>query len=279
MPLSSSRYGKGRVRVLRLVRTGGRHDVRELTVRVILEGDFARAYVQADNRAVIATDTIKNIVNVLAHRHPEADPETFATIVGRFLLDRYEQVDVADVHATETRWTRLVLDGASHDHAFTRDGNGRPFGHSVVGREGATVRSGIEDFTFMKTTDSGWSDFHSDKFRTLPDTTDRIVATSMDATWTWAEVPDSYEAANGRVMDAMLRAFAGRYSESVQASMYRMGEAALAAVPAIRQIRLLMPNKHYIPIDLGPFGITDRTTVFLPTDEPHGQIEAVVDRG
>jgi urate oxidase len=222
---------------------------------------------------------MKNIVNVLTHRHPRADTETFAGHVARFFLDTYTQVAKVDVTAHETRWTRLLVDGRPHDHGFVLDGNGRPTAHVMATRDGASIESGIENFTFMKTTQSGWSDFHTDEFRTLPDTDDRIAATSMDAKWAWDRAPADYEAANALIMTTILGVFVGTYSRSVQDSLYRMGEAALAAVPELRQIRFAMPNKHYIPINLTPFGIPANTTVLLPTDEPHGQIEAVIGRG
>lgn len=279
MPLIFNRYGKGRVRVLRLHRDGDRHEVRELSVKVMLEGEgLDRAYTAADNAAVIATDTIKNVVNALACDHPAADPETFAGIVAAFFLDRYAHVSRADTLASETRWARLDLDGTPHPHAFTLDANGRPFAQVVADRDGATVRSGIEGYTFMKTTEAGWSGFHSDEYRTLPDTADRIVATAMDATWTWSRAPAAYPAANDALMQAMLREFVTTYSFGVQDSLYRMGEAALAAVPELGEIRFAMPNKHYIPMNLTGFGRDAAGVVFLPTDEPHGQIEAVIGR-
>ena len=266
------------MRTLRLVRDGARHTVRELTTQVMLEGDFGGSYTADDNRTSIATDTMKNIVNVLAHENPAADNETFVGIVARFFLDRYPQVERAEISAHETRWTRLAIDGTPHDHAFALDGNGRPTAQVSASREGETVSSGLAGYTFMKTTESGWSDFHADEYRTLPDTTDRIAATSMDAVWTWERAPGDYEAANAAILATMLKVFATTYSPSVQSSMYRMGEAALAAVPELRQVKLAMPNKHYIPINLAPLGVATGGTVFLPTDEPHGQIEAVIAR-
>lgn len=279
MPLISNRYGKGRVRTLRLVRGMPRHSVSELTMLVMLEGGFEAAYLEGDNSAVVATDTIKNIVNVLAHRNPGADTETFARLVAAFFLDRYPQVEKADVMASETRWARLEIGGKPHDHAFTLDGNGLPFAHVVVGRDGTAAESGLAGFTFMKTTEAGWTGFHSDEYRTLADTQDRIVATAMDATWTWDRAPADHPAANARIIEAALAEFVGSYSHGVQDSMYRMGEAALAAVPEIGRIRFAMPNKHYLPMNLSAFGIAETGTVFLPTDEPHGQIEAVIARG
>lgn len=281
MPLTFNRYGKGRVRVMRLDRSGPRHVVRELTVEAMLTGGFDRAYTAGDNREVVATDTIRNIVTVLARDNVAADTETFAGIVAEFFLGRYPQVVRAEITAVETRWTRLAVGGAPHDHAFTLDANGRFFGRVSATRDLRQVESGVAGFTFMKTTESGWAGFHSDEYRTLPDTADRIVATAMDATWTWDRPPARYPDSNARLMDAMLTDFATTYSQSVQDSMYRMGEAALAAVPELARIRFAMPNRHYIPLDLSRLGGPGSPDgqVLLPTDEPYGQIEAVISRG
>ena len=280
MPLVANRYGKGRVRVLRLARDGDRHTVRELTFMVLLTGDFAAAYTAGDNRQVVATDTIKNVVNVLAHENLTAENEAFAEIVARFFLDRYPQVEKAEVGTTETKWRRQALDGLPHAHGFTLDGNGRPTVMATASRGGtATTVSGVDGFTFLKTTMAGWSDFHDDEYRTLPDTTDRLVGTSMKADWSWSRPPASYEVANDLVLDTMMRTFLSGYSPGVQNSMNLMGEAVLSAVPEIASISIACPNKHYIPMNLAVFGRENRNEVFLPTDEPHGQIEATIARG
>ena len=174
---------------------------------------------------------------------------------------------------------RHAVGGAPHGHTFTRDGNGFGFVALVADRAGSTLRSGLRGYTFMKTTQSGWSGFVDDRYRTLPDTTDRIAATSMDATWTWSTAPADYDAANARILATLLTVFGTTYSRGVQDSMYRMGEAALAEVPDLAEISFVMPNKHYLPLDLRPFGFDNPGTVFLPTDEPYGRIEATISRG
>ncbi len=146
-------------------------------------------------------------------------------------------------------------------------------------RDKRTLSSGIDGFTFMKATQSGWSNFFKDQYSTLAETDDRICATSMVASWTWSSKPADYAATNAKILDVLLEVFATTYSPSVQNSLYRMGEAALAAVPAISEISMACPNIHYIPINLTPFGLTNDNQVFLPTDAPHGQIECTVGRG
>jgi urate oxidase len=276
--LTSATYGKSRVRVMRLARNGEHHEVRESSLQVMLQGAFGRAWTAGDNRSVVATDSIKNIVNVTAARHVEAGNEAFVEAVAGVFLATYPQVEAVTIEARETRWRRRAIGGEPHPHTFTLDGNGRGFTRLVAKRGGSVLESGLRGYTLMKTTRSGWVDFVDDAYRTLPDTTDRICAIRMDATWTWAEVPPSYEAANALVLDTLIAVFGTTYSYSVQDSMYRMGEAVLAAVPEIAEIRFAMSNKHHIPINLAPFGLDNPGTVFLPTDEPHGQIEATIGR-
>ena len=279
MPLVSNTHGKGRVRVARVVRDGERNEIRELTVQTMLEGDFDRSYTEGDNQGVVATDTIKNITNIVARERLDACPEHFAlALAGRF-LERYRQVALVTVTCGETRWAPAMIGGKPHPHSFVLVPNGQPHAKVVASRDGAATSSGITCFTFMKTTQSGWVGYLQDDVTTLREATDRIAATAMDATWTWNAEPDDYPIANARVLDAMLEVFATTYSRGVQDSLFRMGEAALAAVPQLATVSMACPNKHYIPIDLSPFGLAADNVVFTPTDEPHGQIECTVGRG
>ena len=278
MPLIRNSYGKGRVRVMRVARDGERNEVREVTALTMLEGDFAAAYTEADNRTVIATDTIKNIAYIVAREELAACNEVFAGKIADRFLSRYPQVSRATVTLHETKWARASVGGAPHGHSFTLDANGKPYARVVATREGAEVESGIAGYTFMKTTGSGWAGYVQDEYTTLPETADRIVATAMDAAWAWSAAPADYPAANAAILAAMLEVFATTYSHGVQDSLLRMGEAALAKVPELRQIRMACPNKHYLPVRLEPFGASSDNMVFNPTDEPHGQIECTVGR-
>ncbi|GJE17122.1 factor-independent urate hydroxylase [Methylobacterium marchantiae] len=278
MALTASTYGKGRVRVMRLARDGDHHTPRELDLKVLMKGVFDRAWTAGDNRACVATDSVKNIVNVTAANNLSAEKEAFVGALASVFLDTYPQVEEIVIEARETRWLRHAFAGEPHGHTFTLDGNGLGFVKLTASRTGSVLKSGLRGYTFMKTTQSGWADFVDDHFRTLPDTTDRIAATSMDATWTWNGIPTDYATANALVLAILIEVFATTYSSSVQDSMYRMGEAVLAAIPEIAEIAFAMPNKHYIPINLSPFGLDNPNAVFLPTDEPHGQIEATIGR-
>lgn len=279
MPLTQSRYGKGRVRVMRLARDGDHHTPRELNLTVLMKGAFDESWTAANNSASVATDSVKNIVNVTAAKNLTLGKELFAEAVAKVFLDKYPHIEEMSVEGRETRWLRQSFGGSPHGHTFVLDANGFGYVNLIARRDGSVLKSGLRGFTFMKTTQSGWTNFVDDEYRTLADTEDRIAATSMDATWTWSGVPADYDATNAQVLDIMIAEFATTYSYSVQDSMYRMGEKVLAAIPEITEVSFAMPNKHYIPINLKPFGLDNPGTVFLPTDEPHGQIEATIGRG
>ncbi len=278
MALVMNRYGKGRVRVMRVKRDGERHEARELTVEAILEGDFGKAYTAADNSSTVSTDTVKNVVNVVAHDHLDLPTELFCKAVTERFFHDYPQLETCTVTAKETKWSRLVVDGEEHAHSFVLDSNGKPFAVVSATRAGLKTVSGIEGFTFLKTTQSGWADFYKDPLTTIPETIDRVAATSLMASWDWTKAPADYPAANTKILDTMIKVFATTYSNSVQDSLYRMGMAALDAVAEIATVAMAAPNKHYLPMNLKPFGLAFTGTLFLPTDEPHGQIECTVGR-
>ena len=278
MTLLSSTYGKGRVRVMRVAGEGDTRDVRELEIRAMLTGDIGRAFTAADNSTTVSTDTVKNVVNIVAREELEAGPERFCRAVAERLLASYAGMTGATVSARETRWNRLAVAGTPHGHTFTRDGNGHGTAEVALDRAGGRVASGVSGFTFLKATQSGWANYIKDPYTTIPETHDRIAATAMEATWRWARDPGDFAAANARVLDTMLSVFATTYSHSVQDSLYRMGMAALEAVPELDTVSLACPNMHYLPVNLAPFGLSADNRVFTATDEPHGQIECTVGR-
>jgi len=278
MPLIHNRYGKREVRVMRLYRAGERHEVRELTVHAMVEGDFARTYTHADNSTSVSTDTIKNVVNVVARENLALDNERFCKAVADKLLSSYPQIERAEISGHQTKWVRLAVGGAAHPHSFVLDANGKPFCEVHATRSAASFASGITGYTFMKSTQSGWAGYVNDRYTTIPETHDRLCATAMDARWEWSSSPADFTKTNDAILATMLEVFAMTYSASVQDSLYRMGEAALATVPELSKVSLACPNKHYLLVNLAPFGLDNENQVFLPTDEPHGQIECTVGR-
>jgi urate oxidase len=259
---------------MKVTRDGAHHSLKELDVSVMLDGDFDASYTKSDNRLVVPTDTMKNIVNILAREKLGAETESFGITVAEHFLAHYPQVETAVIRLTERRWDRI----ASHAHSFVEKGAAKPFAEITASRQQTTVQSGIEDLLILKTTQSGFEGYVRDKFTTLPETKDRIFATQLRAGWLYTSPPTSYAQANEKILEAMLTVFASTYSPSVQVTLFQMGEAALNAVPEISQVTLTMPNKHCLLVNLAPFGLENHNEIFVPTDEPHGQIEGTVVR-
>lgn len=277
--LSDNSYGKSKVRLTKVVRKGPVHELFEIDAAIQLTGDFDAAYYEGDNRQVIATDSMKNTVYVLAKENDFGSIEEFAQILARHFVGFYKQVDSATVELTQTAWQRINVDGRPHDHAFTSAGPQLRYAGVIVEKDGpATLGGGVRNLLVLKTTASEWRDFVADRYRTLPDTRDRIIATRVDADWTFNTLETDFDAAYAAITDAILKTFATHYSLGVQQTLQAMGEAALAACPQIDSIHFELPNMHRIPFNLDPFGLKFENDIFVATDEPHGLIKGTIVR-
>jgi urate oxidase len=278
MKLIHHHYGKAKIRVLKVMRRGRRHDLKELDVQVMLQGNFDASYAKSDNRLVVATDSIKNTVQVTAKKKLGPETEAFGVLLGEHFLKTYRHVSRVEVSLTEHCWNRISAGGRPHAHSFLERGAAKPFARIVCTRQGCVVESGIAELFILKSTASGFENFLRDEFTTLPETGDRICATKLKATWTYMKQPKSYARTNGKILDAMLAVFAKNFSPSVQATLFQMGGAALKIAPEISKIHITMPNQHCLLINLQPFGLENKNELFTPTDEPHGQIEGTIAR-
>ncbi len=278
MKLTQHNYGKAKVRVMKVTRAGARHALKELEVSVMLQGDFETSYTQGDNGHVVATDSMKNTVNVFAKEKLGVENEEFGVALGEHFLKTYAQIAHVEIGLSERCWDRMTFGGKAHDHSFAQKDGARPTARIVCARNGNTVESGVEDMLILKTTESAFENYVTDKFTTLPPTKDRIFATKLKATWLYDKTPAKYSSTNAKIMETMLAVFANTFSPSVQTTLFQMGEAALKAAPEISKVNLAMPNKHCLLINLSPFGLENKNELFVPTDEPHGQIEGTVSR-
>src|SRR5438874_2274733 len=198
--LISHRYGKARVRVLKILRSEDRQSVKEIDVAAMLEGDFESSCTKGDNTRVVATDTIKNTINVLAKEKLGEEIEPFAIALGKHFLERYKQVRSANIDINERDWRRMGIDGKPHPHSFAAGSDAKMFTRVVCTRDSTSVESGIRDFVILKSTGSGFENYPKDEFTTLPETADRILATSFTAIWHYAKNPNSYHDRNDKII-------------------------------------------------------------------------------
>jgi urate oxidase len=274
-------YGKSEVRLVKVSRREGAHDLRDLTVDVGLEGEFEAAYTEGDNSGLLATDTMRNTVYALAQEDPLEDLESFGQRLVEHFLAAGVGVTRARVHIVEHPWTRLALDGRPHEHAFQRGSGGNRVA-TVTGDGdgvgGLQIEAGVDDLLVLKTTGSGWEGFLRDRYTTLAETSDRILATIITARWSYVGRDIDHEDSWRRVRDTILEAFCDHYSPSVQFTLHHMGKAVLDACPEVARISFSLPNKHHLLYDLERFGLENENEVFQPTDEPYGLIEGTIER-
>jgi urate oxidase len=277
--LGENRYGKSRVRLSRITRLKDRHEFDEWTVHVMLVGDFETSFTKADNTKVLPTDTMKNTVYFVARNSKAATIEDFAREYGDYLLQNHAQIAEVSVEVEAKGWQRMIVDGAPEATTFKMGGPDLQTVHATRQRGGAwSVTSGVDGLTILKTTKSAFTGYVVDKLTTLKPATDRILGTCATITWDYSAAAPDYADTRARIVAALLKEFAAHNSLSVQHTLFDMGKAAVDAAPEIARIHLSMPNLHHLLADLKPFGQDNPNHIFVPIDEPHGTIEATVER-
>jgi urate oxidase len=273
--LAENRYGKSRVRLAKVKRHPDRHDFREWTVEVLLEGDFESCFVDGDNSGILPTDTMKNTVYSLARNSSSECMEQFGQELIGFLMGRNPQVATMQVTIIEKAWNHLATNGKAHPTTFTLSSAENQLTNVAQRRDGAaSITSGLENLVILKTAGSEFVGFLKDSLTTLPEATDRLLGTSLQAKWKYTSPNLDFASLRLQIREILLGVFAAHTSKSVQHSLYAMGEAALASVPEIEDIQLTMPNIHCLLADLSRFGQENPNEIFVPIDEPHGYIEA-----
>jgi urate oxidase len=285
-------YGKNFVKLLHIRREGSTHYIKEFEVNTLLTLDSKKDYLVGDNSDIVATDSQKNTVYVLAKTHGVKSPEEFGLLLCSHFLSKYPHVNKARICIEEHPWDRLVSDGIPHNHAFISTPVALRFS-TVTVRRGALpqIESGLKNLRVIKTTQSAFVHFIQDEFATLPDTEDRIFSTIVYARWNYGStVGVDYDLAWNTVKDCILDAFAGPpqtgvFSPSVQNTLYLAQKNVLERIPQMAKIEVLLPNKHYYPVDLSKFNsltpgrdLNEVFEVFLPGDKPAGNIAATLGR-
>jgi urate oxidase len=277
--LGENRYGKARVRLSRITRSADRHDFNEWAVQVLLHGDFESSFTEADNSKLLPTDTMKNTVYSIARGSNAVTIEEFAMELGDYLLNNNAQVSKASIEIDEKCWERLTIDSEPEATTFKMASPELQTVNAERERGGGwIVTSGVDGLTILKTTKSAFAGYIKDRLTTLKPATDRIFGTRATITWDYVSAAQNFSEVRARIIAALLKEFAAHHSMSVQHTLFDMGKAALVAAPEIARVHLAMPNLHHLLADLSLFGQDNPNHIFVPIDEPHGYIEATVER-
>jgi urate oxidase len=271
MRLGENSYGKAEVRVVRVGRSGATHQLTDVNVSVALAGDLAATHLTGDNADVLPTDTQKNTVFAFAREAGIGEIEEFGLRLARHFVSQNPSVERARVQVEQYGWDR------AGEHSFVR--SGQDVRTATVTYDGGrtTVVSGLAGLVLLNTTASEFRGFRQDQYTTLPETDDRILATEVTARWrhTTADCTD-YGSLFREARRHLIEAFAGTYSRSLQQTLYAMGSRVLEGCPELCEVRLSLPNRHHLLVDLAPFGLTNDNEVFQAADRPYGLIEGTV---
>jgi urate oxidase len=271
--LGENRYGKSRVRLMKVERHAAQHRVFEWDVEVWLTGNFTSCFVEGDNSLILPTDTMKNTVYSLARGSSAKNIEEFAIEIVTYFTGTQPQIDGAGASIRSVDWSPIA------SAAFIQTGPEIATATATHSRHGsAQVVSGMDQATILKTAGSAFAGFRKDKLTTLKETQDRLLGTVMTVNWTHIHASSDFDDVRARVREALLATFAGHDSKSVQQTLYAMGRAALVAATEISEIHLSMPNKHCNLVDLSSFAQDNPNHIFVPIDEPHGDVQATVRR-
>ena len=274
--LGPNQYGKAEVRLVTVRRDGPVHHLKDLTVSTSLRGELAATHLTGDNAGVLATDTQKNTVYAFAKEAPVGEIEDFALRLARHFTGTQGNITGARIKVDEHGWDRIAVGGEPHDHAFSRSGDERRT-TAVTIRDGrAWVVSGIDGLTLLKSTGSEFHGFPRDRYTTLAETDDRILATAVTAKWRYQGEGIDWAGSHREIRRLMLETFATKHSLSLQQTLYAMGQAVLEQRPEVAEVRLSLPNKHHFLVDLSPFGLKNANEVFYAADRPYGLIEGTI---
>jgi len=271
--LTTNQYGKAEIRVVRVVRDTDRHEIVDLNVTSQLRGDFEAAHVEGNNAHVVATDTQKNTVFAFA-KDGISSPETFLLRLADHFTGEFDWVTGGRWAAEQYDWSRID----DHDHSFYRSS---PETRTAVAfRDGdeTFVVSGFHGLTVLKTTQSGFVGYPKDKYTTLKETEDRILATDIATRWRYNTTDVDFNAVYDSVKSIIMTTFTQGYSKALQQTLYQMAQAVISAHDSIDEIKFSCPNKHHFTYDLSFCGLDNPNEVFYAADRPYGLIEATVQR-
>jgi urate oxidase len=271
-----NQYGKAETHLVRVHRDGDVHSLRDLTVSVALAGDLEAVHLTGDNANVLPTDTQKNTIYAFAEDVPIGPPEKFALRLARHFASG--PIRRARVVVCEMTWARIAVDGQPHPHAFMQAGEERRIATAICEAGGEWLLSGLSGLVLLKSTGSEFSGFARDRYTTLAETRDRVLATAVTARWRHAWEGADWDESYADARRALIEAFASTHSLSLQQTLHAMGQAVLAARPEVAEVRLSLPNKHHFVVDLSPFGLENPNEVFHADDRPYGLIEGAVMR-
>jgi urate oxidase len=275
--IGSSSHGETRLRMLRVMRRGDRHDPKELTVSFRFEGDFASAFREGRADGLLPGETMKNLVHRTAREHGSGEIEEFGLALCDRVLSGHRAITRARVEITEQSWTRLDAGGRPQGQAFMAGTPELKTAAITSNGEQVAVVSGIDGLSLMRT--AGFAPGRQDAVDDgTTDGLQRLLVGGLVARWTYASSDVTFRPYRQGVRAAIIETFAWHASRSVQHTLYALADVVLATYQEIADITLALHERPYRPADLFSAGVENPDDLFVAVEEPVGVVEVTVER-
>ena len=276
--LSSHSYGASQIRLLRVTRRGDRHDLRDLAISVTVEGDVADAFTKGDNELLLPADTLRNTVNALARDESLAEIEQLGLALAAHFMDHQPQFTRVRVELSEYPWTRLPIGGRAHGQAFSATGTERRTATVTSNGSIVAVKAGLRDFEIMKTKGAAFEGYLADQFTTLPPESERILAVSADATWSYVHDEIAFGPYYQGIRNLLIEAFVQQPSRSAEHTAHSMASIVLSSYADVGDVTVRLRHRSLPLVELAPFGLDNPHVLFRPEDTPELTAEVTLSR-
>jgi urate oxidase len=276
--IRASSQGESRVRVLRIVRRGDRHDARDLSVACRFEGSFVAAFREGRADGLLPGETLKNIVYGVARERGAEDIEVFGLALCERLLTEHPQLTRVRVDVDEQRWARLEAGGRVQGQAFAAGSPEKRTAAVTSNGAQTAVVSGIEDLVLMRTSGLVERDPREADPSGVTDGVQRLLVAALSARWTYTSADVTFASYRQGVRATIVDTFAWHATRSVQHTLYNIADVVLASYQEIADITLALRERPYRPADLFSEGVDNPDELFVALNEPLGVVEVTVER-
>jgi urate oxidase len=275
--IGASSHGESRLRMLRIVRHGDRHDPRELTVSFRFEGHFAEAFREGRAEGLLPGESLTGIVHAAARDFGAAEIETFGLGLCDRVLTAHPRITRARVEITERAWQRLDAGGRPQGQAFTAGGPELKTAAVTSNGEQVAVVAGIEQLSLMRT--QGFAPARADDGEDgLSDGLQRLLVGLLAARWTYTNGDVTFRPYRQGVRAALIDTFAWHHSRSIEHALYAMADVVLGTYEEISDVTLTLHERPYRPADVFTAGLDNPDDLFVALEEPLGVVEIRVER-
>jgi len=276
--LGASSQGESRLRMLRIVRRGDRHDARDLTVSIRFEGDFATAFRDGHSDGIIPGETLKTLVHRIAREHAGAEIEVLGLALCRSVLETHRQIGRVRVEIAEQPWTRMDVGAKPQGQAFLLGGPEQRTAAITSNGTQTAVVSGIDQLVLMRTSGFLASRGAMRSDDGLDDAVQALFVGGLSAKWTYSHADVTFGPYRQGVRSAITETFAMHAARSVQHTLYAIADVVLATYEEILDVTLSMHERPYRPADLFSAQMENPDEVFVAAEEPLGVVEVTVER-